>query len=264
MFEISSKPRVFGMEPGVDFAQALVDGTLERLRGQSPEAIARVEIYVNTSRMRRRLAEVFAKSPAMLLPQIKLVTDLALEPVSNIPPAVSKLRRRLELSQLVRRLLEAETSRAPRSALYDLSDSLATLMEEMHGEGVAPSDLLDLDVTDQSGHWQQSLQFISIAQRYFEADSAPDQEARQRRVIEEKISTWADAPPDHPIIVAGSTGSRGATALFMSAVAKLSQGALVLPGFDFDLPSPIWAKVEAEEMFILGPAPSRQTRRAIA
>lgn len=247
MFDPNTKPRVFGMAPGVDFAQALVDGIIENLKGHSPEAIAQVEIYVNTSRMRRRLAEVFAQSSAMLLPQIKLITDLASEPGTNIPPAISGLRRRLELSQLVRRLLETEESRAPRSALFDLSDSLATLMEEMHGEGVTPHDLLSLDVTDHSGHWQQSLKFIGITQQFFDNDDVPDQEARQRRVIEQKVAAWADNPPKNPIIVAGSTGSRGATALFMAAVARLEQGALVLPGFDFDLPEKVWEKVKAED-----------------
>ncbi len=42
------------------------------------------------------------------------------------------------------------------------------------------------------------------------------------------------------MIVAGSTGSRGTTAALMRAVAGLPQGALVLPGFDRDLPAAVW------------------------
>ena len=48
---------------------------------------------------------------------------------------------------------------------------------------------------------------------------------------------WAVEPPAHPVIVAGSTGSRGTTALLMQAVARLPQGAVVLPGFDGDMPA---------------------------
>src|SRR5690606_36998070 len=44
----------------------------------------------------------------------------------------------------------------------------------------------------------------------------------------------------NPVIVAGSTGSHGATRLFMRAVAGLPNGAVVLPGFDFDPPGQIW------------------------
>ena len=46
------------------------------------------------------------------------------------------------------------------------------------------------------------------------------------------------------MIVAGSTGSRRSTRLLMEAVARLSQGALVLPGFDFDLPAEVWSRLE--------------------
>src|SRR3989338_2017019 len=47
-------------------------------------------------------------------------------------------------------------------------------------------------------------------------------------------------PPADRVIVAGSTGSRGTTALLMQLGAGLPQGALVLPGFDTDLPAPVW------------------------
>ncbi|NNL71908.1 MAG: double-strand break repair protein AddB, partial [Silicimonas sp.] len=43
-----------------------------------------------------------------------------------------------------------------------------------------------------------------------------------------------------PIIVAGSTGSRGITAQVMRAVARLPQGAVILPGFDFEMPEPVF------------------------
>ena len=67
-----------------------------------------------------------------------------------------------------------------------------------------------------------------------------DMEARQRAVVETYAREWADNPPTHPIIVAGSTGSRGATAFFMQAVANLPQGAVVLPGVDQEMPPLVW------------------------
>ena len=51
MFEPSAAPRVFGLAPGVDFPQALVAGLRDRLHGAPPEAMARVELIVNTRRM---------------------------------------------------------------------------------------------------------------------------------------------------------------------------------------------------------------------
>lgn len=242
MFEPGTSPRIFSNGLGVDFAQNFVNGLTTRCADLTPEAWARIEIYVNTTRMQRRIKEVFDAGPPRLLPRIRLVTDLADDPVSlALPPAVSPLERRLELSVFVSKLLETQPDLAPRAALYDLSDSLANLMDEMQGEGVSPDIIAQLDVVDESGHWERALQFLTIINRYFASDQErPDKEARQRMVISALAARWAENPPDHPIVVAGSTGSRGATALFMQAVARLPQGAIILPGFDTDLPGPVW------------------------
>ncbi|WP_373634900.1 double-strand break repair protein AddB [Yoonia sp. SS1-5] len=246
MFDPTDKPRVFGTAPGVDFAQSLVDGLVEKGRKLRPDQWARAEIYVNTARMQRRIREVFDTGPARLLPRVRLITSLADDPVSaNVPLPVSPLRRRLQLSQFVGKLLDQEPDLAPRAALYDLSDSLADLMDEMQGEGVSPEVFERLDIADQSGHWDRALKFLRIIAPFFaNPDQPPDKEARQRQVITALRDRWSVTPPDHPIIVAGSTGSRGATALFMQAVAALPQGALILPGFDFDLPDDVWQSMD--------------------
>ncbi|MEP2642653.1 double-strand break repair protein AddB [Roseobacter sp.] len=245
MFEIGSKPNVFGVAPGVDFPKALVDGLVSRMADQPPEALARVQLLVNTRRMQRRLRALFDQHPAMLLPQIGLITDLEpLDPAILVPQAISPLRRRLDLITLVSRLIDQQKDLAPKSSLYDLTDSLAGLIDEMQGEGVSAGTIAALDVTDQSGHWQRALGFIQIAQGYLDqSDTAPDQEARQRMLVTELARKWDINPPEHPVILAGSTGSRGTTMLLMKAVAQLPQGALVLPGFDFDMPTHVWARL---------------------
>ena len=246
MFEPDGAPHIFASPPGIDFAHGLAAGVINRTVHMTPAELARVEIYVNTTRMQRRIRSVFDAGPARLLPRIRLITDLASDPISlSLPPAVSPLQRRLELSQFVAKLLEKEPDLAPRAALYDLSDSLAKLMDEMQGEGVSPETIAALDISDQSGHWERALQFLKIITPFFgQNNEPPDKEARQRLVVETLAQRWADNPPTHPVIVAGSTGSRGATALFMQAVAKLPQGAIVLPGFDFDLPARVWDAME--------------------
>ncbi|MDA1154719.1 MAG: double-strand break repair protein AddB [Proteobacteria bacterium] len=245
MFDPSPSPRIFGEPCGVDYAKGLVAGLMARAQHMPPEDFAQVEIYVNTARMQRRIRAMFDDGPALLLPRIRLVTDLARDPISkDVPPAVAPLHRRLELSQLVAQLLESEPDLAPRAALYDLSDSLARLMDEMQGEGVSPDAIAKLDVSDQSGHWARAQKFLTIIAQFFDTTTQPDTEARQRLVIETLAAHWAETPPDHPVIVAGSTGSRGATALFMQAVAKLPQGAIVLPGYDTDLPDTVWSAMD--------------------
>lgn len=246
MFEPQSFPRVFGLPAGVDFPQALVNGLLERFKGQPPEALARVDLLVNTQRMARRLRSICEDGPAMLLPRIRLITDLeTLVPNVIIPKGVPALRRRLELIGLISALLEKSPDLASRASLYDLADSLAALIDEIQGEGVTPDTIAELDVTDQSGHWERAKVFLGIVQNYLSLTEAmPDKEARQRARVSAIAALWAEQPPTHPVIIAGSTGSRGTTMMLMEAVAKLPQGALVLPGFDFDLPSDVWAALD--------------------
>ncbi|MGB8621191.1 MAG: double-strand break repair protein AddB, partial [Paracoccaceae bacterium] len=237
-------PRLFGLPPGADFPKELLAGLEQRLSGQAPEAWAKVEIYVNTQRMRRRLVGLFDAGPPRLMPRIRLVTELGA--IDALPPAVPPLRRRLELSRLVATLLEQQPDLAPSAALFDLADSLAALMDEMQGEGVPPEVLHDLDVSHLSAHWDRTRRFLGIVERFFGAAGRDtlDAEARRRLAVERLAERWASAPPDHPVIVAGSTGSRGATALFMEAVARLPQGAVVLPGFDFDQPAHVWDSMD--------------------
>lgn len=211
-----------------------------------PEALARAHLIVNTRRMARRVRDLFDQGAPCLLPRISLVTDLGENiDLEHIPPAIPALRRRLELTQLIAKLLDQQPDLAARSSLFDLSDSLAALIDEMQGEGVSPDAIRQLDVSDMSGHWERAQKFIEIADQVVASgDDALDAQARQRRVVENLINSWQDAPPPHPVILAGSTGSRGTTLMLMEAVARLPQGALVLPGYDFDQPEHVWQNLD--------------------
>jgi len=249
MFERSDIPRLFGVAPGVDFPAALIAGLRTRLDGQPPQAMAQVDLIVNTRRMARRLREIFDAGPPGFLPRVRLLTEVdTLVPGITLPPATPSLQRRLELIQLISRLLDADPKIAPRASLYALSDSLAGLIDEMQGEGVSAQQIADLDVSDQSGHWERAKQFLEIAHAYLDRmSSQPDTEARQRQMVQRIAAHWENEPPEHPVIVAGSTGSRGTTSLLMQAVARLPQGALVLPGFDFDMPRHLWGMLESAQ-----------------
>ena len=240
MFDPHEK-RLFALPPGVDFPAALVAGLRARMQGQPPEAMARVTLYLNTTRMRRRVVQIFGQQGAGFLPRIRLVSDLATDLLAaDLPPAIPALRRKLQLTVLISRLLDQLPDLAPRSALADLAESLSALMAEMQGEGVGPERVAALDVSDHSEHWAKTREFLTIIAPFFTDAEEPDAEGRQRRLALMLADIWAKAPPCAPVIVAGSTGSRGTTALFMQAVAKLPQGAIVLPGFDFDMPVSVW------------------------
>ena len=248
IFETTPVPRVFATEPGADFAQELVGGLRERFVNYPPEAIGSAEIIVNTSGNLRRIRRIFIENGPGFVPRLKLVTDIAEDMrLPDIPDTASWLRIRLEMSRAVALLLQKDERFGAQETAFDLACSLADLLDEMHGENVDPERLTNLDISDHSGHWQRSLEFIDIMKNYWRSEALPSREARQRLAVEALLSHWKSHPPDHPVIVAGSTGSRGATQQLMCDVACLQQGAVILPCFDFDMPEPVWDRLEAAD-----------------
>ena len=59
MFNATPKPRIFGLPPGADFADHLVAGLIAFAGDMSPKDFAKIQIFVNTSRMQRRIRDVF-------------------------------------------------------------------------------------------------------------------------------------------------------------------------------------------------------------
>jgi ATP-dependent helicase/nuclease subunit B len=236
--------RVFATSLGVDFCAALIAGLDARLAGQPPEAIARVDILVANARMLRRLQALYLARGPGFLPRLRTVSALSeMSDLAGAEPAIPPLRLRLKLADLVRQLIDGDPGLAPRAAIYPLADSLADLMGEMFEERVTPEKIAGLDMGSQSGHWARSQAVLGVVEEFFGEDVALTAEARQARLVDGLSRRWAEAPPEHPILVAGSTGSRGATARLMDAVSRLPQGAILLPGLDRDMPAEVWAQL---------------------
>lgn len=233
--------KLYALPPGVDFAHELVAGLCTGLRNAPPEEMARTRLFLSSGRMQRRVREEFDRQGATFLPRLHLVSDLAQFPLPGLAPPVPALRRKLELAQLVESLARRLPAFEAGSGIFGLVDSLAALMAEMQSEGVSPEAFERLDIqASHAEHWRQSLAFIRIVARYFTAEAPPDAEARQRHVAQALADRWAKEPGPERIIVAGSTGSRGATRLLMRAVYHHPHGALVLPGFDFGIAASAW------------------------
>lgn len=239
---------LFAVPVGANFGQAVLNGLDARFGDLPPEQFARIEILVNTRRTHGQLRAMFDAGPPRLLPRVRLITDLANDPAHiGLPAAVSTTRRHLELSKLVGHFLRQTDSPVPLSARFDLATTLASLFDEMVEEGVDVEALRTLDVADESGHWEQALRFVTLVQDHFENQQITlTAAARQSRAISNVIAGWQDSPPRHPLIIAGSTGSRGTTARLMRAVARLPNGYVILPGFDPHLPKDAWDKLHAE------------------
>lgn len=237
---------IYALPPGIDFANEFASGFFRRFAAMPPEATASITILANSGRMQRALIDALAAQKTGLLPRVGLVTQIELLlPVSEWRPAGAHtaLRQRLELTQLVTGLLEQQPDLAPKTSAFDLADSLARLFAEMQSEGVPAAALAGIDTGEMSGHWGRSLAFLNIAQRFLKGGSL-DKDALQRLYLEALRQSWLRAPPQQPVIVAGSTGSRGTTSDLMDLVTSQAQGFVVLPGFDMALPDEAWAAMD--------------------
>ncbi|MEM8570376.1 MAG: double-strand break repair protein AddB [Pseudomonadota bacterium] len=249
IFPPNDSPRVFALPPGTDFIRAFVKGLDNRLNHLPPEASARLTIWVNSRRAERSLHAELASGRARILPRIRVLADLPTDPVlaPELVPPLPKLRRKLDLARLVTRLVAAEPGLASKSAAFDLADSLSELAEDMAGQGVAAEALRKLDPGDHAAHWQRSLRFLNLIGEVTDGLGEEDGQGRLRTAARILAMKWSQAAPQDPIIVAGSTGSRGGTRAFMRLIAQQPQGALVLPGYDPHLSPGIWRDLAAED-----------------
>ncbi len=248
MTNASRRGVVAGAPPGADFVQCLFKHLCDLSHHEAPEYLARINVLVPSRRMQRRLKSLFEREGNRLLPKAGLVTDVShLMPGITPPKSVSKLRRLLELKAVVIRLVDLDP-RLSHSNAVDLTASLTDLLDEMYGEGVSFDALEEISPDDQSGHWDQSLSFLRAIRNYVEAlsEELADGEAIHRAQVEAVCARWSSEPPKHPIVVAGSTGSRATTQMLMAAVAGLPNGHVLLPGFDFDLTDDVWASLMAD------------------
>ncbi len=247
-------PRVYAVPPGADFVVAVAAHLRNRL---APEAAARTTILVPTRRMGEQIAGAWSAMGPALFPRIRLIDDLAVDTLPALPPATPPLRRRLEIAALLADLARRMPDLAPRDAVFDLADSLTRLLDEMQAEGATPARIAALDAGGHAAHWQRTQAILAAVAPLLTDPDRPDPGARQRLAVAALAERWAQSPPADPVIVAGSTGSRGATPGLMAAVARLPQGAVVLPGFDLHLTADLWDGLADE-----GPEDHPQYRHA--
>ncbi|RTL53862.1 MAG: double-strand break repair protein AddB [Bradyrhizobiaceae bacterium] len=266
--------RVFNVPASAPFLRtviaALVDGKL--VRGfearTRPELLLQATLYLPTQRACRMAREIFLDvlgTDAVLLPRIAAIGDIDEDELEfsqiqsapdfttlDVPPALDTLQRRLTLARLVaawaKQLKPGDPAATPLvtggpAATLALADDLARLMDDMTTRGVDWSALDGLVPDDLDRYWQLTLEFLRIAKETWpgilKATGTIEPAQRRDRLIEAEAARLA-AQHQGPVIAAGSTGSMPATARFLHAIAKLKQGAVVLPGLDTDLDEAAW------------------------
>jgi ATP-dependent helicase/nuclease subunit B len=267
------------------FVEALLNGDIvPTLSRASPTLdVARATIYVPTQRAGRALATVFANaihSPAALLPRILPLGGLdeqenaalfaaefsASDLDEAFTPAIDEIERRLTLSSLVMQwtnaLRHAVVSIDPTGApvldpkemllvapnpatAYLLSGELAALIDEFIIENVDPGAVDTLTDGAFDEFWAITTRFLGIAlkdwPKILQAHGLVDAATRQQILLEAQIAQ----PSQGAVIAIGSTGANPMTAKLLAAIARLEQGAVVLPGLDLALDDAAWELIGA-------------------
>ncbi|MET0576444.1 MAG: double-strand break repair protein AddB [Mesorhizobium sp.] len=282
------QPKAFSIPTGVPFlptlAKALLSGALApgfSFDGD-PLKLATATIFVPTRRAARELRGVFVDlhgGRSAILPTIRALgefdeDEVLFEPgggaALDIAPPIAAIDRLLLLAPLVRawkkRLpahvaaLFAEEVVVPASAADSiwLARDLAALMDEIETEGSDWSRLGDLVSGDLASWWQVTLDFLEIVTAAWpellrERDRS-NPAAHRNALILSEAARLKRMPPAGPVIAAGSTGSVPATAELLSVIARLPNGAVVLPGLDRHLDDETWSVIAdaAPEPSVLG------------
>jgi ATP-dependent helicase/nuclease subunit B len=251
--------RLFTLPFGLPFVDTLAGALLDEARGD-PLALAATEIYLPTRRACRALSDAFLRRTGgrpLLLPRLIALGELGdddsagsgLDDSLDLAPVIPPLARRLSLARLVRAMASARDGHpTPVDQAVWLAADLARLLDEAGAERLDFSALARLVPEDLAGHWQATLDFLTILSEAWPnvlaAQGAIEPALRLERAVAARISAWRARPPGHPVIVAGSTGSRPVIRDLIKAVTELPDGRVVLPGLDRDLDAASWAALD--------------------
>jgi ATP-dependent helicase/nuclease subunit B len=257
-------PPLFTIAASANFAESLAEGLIARV-GCGPLALSRCIIYLPTRRAARGFGEAFAKKlgGSALLPQFRalgdseeddLLFDTASEGV-DLPPAITAIRRQLLLAALIRRWdTQARGGQLNFAQASHLAESLATLMDEIERQGADLAKLPDLAPPALAMHWQDVTGFLSLISgqwpELLKQEGRMNPAARRNAALALLTERLVRNPPPDTsdnkgmVIAAGSTGSIPATARLLAAIARLPNGAVVLPGLDRTLDEKSWEALD--------------------
>jgi ATP-dependent helicase/nuclease subunit B len=252
-------PLVYSIPAHRSFSDALASGLIAAI-GRNPLALASGRILLPNNRAVRTVTEAFVRASGggLVLPRLIAVGDPdlgeriggALDPLDlapDLPPAIDPLDRQLLLARLVR----AEGEGAAEA--MRLAATLAAAMDALAIEEIPASRLADAvsETPELASHWLHSIErFRGVLDRWpnILADRGViDLAERRGRLLHSIAQRWADRPPEGFTLAAGITTSAPAIAALLARIARLDEGAVVVPALADERAMP------QEEWEALGP-----------
>ncbi len=247
---------LFTMPPGVSFLDAIAEDWLQRA-GPDPLGIARGLILLPTRRAARALAEAFlcaSNGRPLLLPRITAFGGLDEAPLAltgglDLPPAVEPARRLAALTQLILEMRGANGTPRTADRAWPLAAELAALMDEAERAEIdLAAKLPEAADPDYAAHWAQTLEFLHIVTahwpQWLAEQGLMNPTARLVALLNAQAAEWEAVPPVDRVLVAGTTAGIPAVARLLRVVARLPNGAVVLPGLDTAMSEQAWGALD--------------------
>jgi ATP-dependent helicase/nuclease subunit B len=254
--------RVFSVPATASFADVVVRALIAAQPPDDQFALSDCIVLAPNRRACAALSHAFAGSlgGAALLPRLRPLGDVDDDPdvwgaeafALDLPAEMAPLQRRLELARLLRARDEAEGGISDPVRAIAFADELCHLIDaESLVDSLNWARMPDLVAqADVAQHWREAARFLEIVTQYWPqrlaSEGLIDKAARRTQVLRSLAAHWSAAPPQTPVIIAGSTGSIAATRALMGVVARLPKGAVIFPGLDTELDEIAWSAVEEQ------------------
>ena len=242
------KNNLHTVSPHLPFADTLAGWMLERWGGD-PLALSRAMVFLPNRRSALALREAFLrvrKGSPLLLPHIMPLGDVEEGTLLSVPetplpqflPSEQfSLRRDFILTKLVqayRSRLTGKEARTDHSLM--LAHELGVLLDECEREEASLDTIRELVKGDLAKHWQVTAEFLSLLSENWPAIAREKELLSSARysalLLDTLAEQWRKDPPQVPVIAAGTTASVPSTMRLLTAVSKLPQGHVILPGLD--------------------------------
>ncbi len=256
-------PKLFTIPPHARFLDALAGGFLA---GCAQEGLhpADATIILPSRRAGREMALALYEASGeagLIAPRLRSLAEFDdeagislpdAEVALALPPVITPLQRLWELAKLCRDCAPRQVGRLDLLRSLRAAQALITLLDSAAiGEKVdwhrLPGLVADRDLAE---HWAASADFLAILAEAWPARLAKlglMEPANRQAAL---VSAWADGltrtRPDHPVILAGSTGTAAATRRLMQAILGLPRGIVVLPGLDQQIEREIWTETDPQ------------------
>ncbi|MEZ5922696.1 MAG: hypothetical protein R3C60_15295 [Parvularculaceae bacterium] len=253
-------PRLFSIDAGRSFLSDLADTLIDLLGAD----LASAKIFLPNRRAAGAAADAFLESAArqgktaLLLPRFRAIGDIDEDDADvfsgdaidelELAPAIRSAERIVALARFVSARDRSFAGQENWPAAVGAARELSKLLDSFYAEEVDPAALRNIDVGGFAEHWRQSLQFLEIITNvwpaYLSEIGRMDPALRRSKLISFKARRLIEAPPAHPVIVAGTTASAPAVARFLAATANAPKGFVILPGLDRGLDDAAWRSID--------------------